>query len=590
VFKSVKGQAMQTNLVERFLEHCEQMPLQRAVTYIHKHKAIHLNWDQVKSRVDQIFSVLKSFKVSQGDRVVIMANTCKEWGFVDMACFALGAITVPIYHSSSSDDIELILNEVEPTLIFVDNDIALSKILNTSTGPRFPILGFQPLQSEHNQVFTLNQYIGKTDLNDKVVPIAISEEDVATIIYTSGTSGRPKGVTLTHRQVLSSVGDVFPLLEVSHEDVTLTFLPYSHILGRLELWGHYYCGYRIGYAQSIETLKRDMPIIKPTVIVGVPRVFEKIYFGVLAQIEISKLKKMIFSRAIDIGRKLDSIHQSKKSPGLWDSLRAQMAHRLVFDSIHSKLGGRLRFAVSGGAPLDPEIHHFFRACGLPILEGYGLTETTGPVFVNTLFENKAGFVGKAVGDVELRFAEDGEILVRSHKVMTGYFNQTQSSEQAFDDDGFFRTGDIGELDADGFLKITDRKKDLIKTAGGKFVAPQKLQNLFSTSPLISHVHIHGDRRKYIVALLTLDPQVSQSLAAEQSSLTQSISQNSYIQQEVRKVVAQVNSQLASHETIKRFHILEDDFSVESGELTPSLKMRRKIIDEKFKTTIDNLYQ
>jgi len=282
----------------------------------------------------------------------------------------------------------------------------------------------------------------------------------------------------------------------------------------------------------------------------------------------------------------------KKTPSILQAVQAQLAYQLVFSNIQQKLGGKLRFAVSGGAPLDPEIADFFASCGIPILEGYGLTESTAPIFINTLFENKNGYVGKAIGDVEIRFAEDNEILIRSKKIMKSYYKNEQATEKVMIDDGFFRTGDIGELSEDGFLKITDRKKDLIKTAGGKFIAPQKLQNLFATDPLVDHIHIHGDKKKYVVALITLNKDRLLQLAKKHHISSNDFSQltrSGTIHTEVRKVVAKVNSGLGSFESIKQFKILDHEFTIEDGQLTPSLKMKRKKIDERYNSEIDALY-
>ena len=582
------------NIVQSFMEHCEKNPLSSAVAYIHKSKVVELNWNQAKDRIAQIQNVLIHTGVQSQERVCIISNTCKEWGFVDMATMALGAVTVPIYHSSSPEEIHFIIEQTDPKIIFVENEIAYKKLLQSDLDlSQKTVIAFQPFKNSKSQPHFLADMISAyRDKESSLTSTNIKIDDVASLIYTSGTSGQPKGVVLTHRQLLSSVQDVFPMLEVTSEDRTLTFLPLSHVLGRLELWGHYYYGYTIGYARSIETLKKDLGLIRPTVLVGVPRIFEKIYFGITAQVEISKLKKYIFDRALDIGEDSQKLSEQKKVPSLFQALQKQLAHRLVYSPIKEKLGGQIRFAICGGAPLDSKIFAFFRACGITILEGYGLTETTGPVFVNTLFENRPSYVGKAVGDVKVRFEDDGEILIKSDKVMTGYFQNEEDTRAAFTADGFFRTGDIGELSEDGFLKITDRKKDLIKTAGGKFVAPQKLQRLFSTQPLIGHVHIHGDKKKFIVALLTLDTDATQKKIEELGVMNENLDlgKNKKILEEVRQIVAHVNQQLASHETIKRFHILNQDFSIETGELTPSLKMKRKVIDQKYADILEDLHR
>ena len=583
------------NLLKKLIEQKNIQPKGEAVQYFKRGNLYTLNWTQVYDRVEQLYWSLLNLGIKKGDRVAIYSNTCKEWGFIDLAVMACGAVTVPVYHSSHPDEVLHILKDCEPRLLFVENESQRKVVTQINSEINIEKTIFiNNFDCEDDSIFFMKNILNISG-NKMTLELAEQEilmEDLATIIYTSGTSGNPKGVCLKHEQIMSSVAEVFPLLGVTNTDKTLTFLPFSHVLGRMELWGHYFCGYSIGYAQSIDKIKRNLIEVKPTVIVGVPRIFEKIYFGIKAQVEISKLKQSIFSRAVKIGKMNTELRQNKKSPSFFQALKSQFAHQLVFSEIHSKMGGRLRFAISGGAPLDSEIADFFAACGLPVLEGYGLTETTGPIFVNTLFENMNGSVGKAIGDVKIKLAQDGEILVSSKKVMPCYFENEQATKDAMTEDGFFRTGDIGKLTDGGFLKITDRKKDLIKTAGGKFVAPQKLEKRFSKNPLIDHIHIHGDRKKYIVALITLNRDKVFQLKEEHKISSSDFSQltrSELIQTEVRKAVAQVNADLASHETIKRYHILDHNFSIEEGQLTPSLKMKRKVIDKQYQKQIDSLY-
>ncbi len=583
------------NLVQKLIDHNNRRPKRLAVQYFKRGHLYSLNWGQVYDRIEQLYHSLLDLGVQKGDRIAIYSDTCKEWGFSDLAVLACGAVTVPIYHSSHRSDIEVVLEETKPKVLFIQNESLYNNIKDCKDFSDIEhIIVFDSFSPHPPEIQTLQEIIDKPENRVSLKEAAghIELEDLATIIYTSGTSGRPKGVCLQHQQIISAVSDVFPLLGVTNTDKTLTFLPLSHILGRIELWGHFFCGYTLGYAESIEKIKRNLPIIKPTVIVGVPRIFEKIFYGIQAQVEISKLKQGLFSRALKIGREITQLKRQKKSPSFLQALESQVAYQLVYSKIQGRLGGNLRFAVSGGAPLDPEIADVFAACEIPILEGYGLTETTGPIFVNTLFENKSGCVGKAVGDVKVRFEDDGEILVKSDKVMLSYYKNEQANAEVFTEDGYFRTGDIGQLDDHGFLKITDRKKDLIKTAGGKFVAPQKLQNLFATDSLIGHIHIHGDKKKYIVALVTLEKDqlmyLKNKFKLSASDFSQ-LARSDKILAEVRKSIARVNAQLASFETIKRFEVLDHEFSVEDGQLTPSLKMKRKVIDERYKSQIDNLY-
>ena len=321
-----------------------------------------------------------------------------------------------------------------------------------------------------------------------------------------------------------------------------------------------------------------------------PRIFEKIYNGIVSQVETNLIKKKIFNWSVDRGREISQQKLKNKSISLVHLFQYKVAQRLVFNTIKQKMGGKLRFAMSGGAPLAKEIAEFFHSAGLLICEGYGLTETTAAVTVNSPLHYKFGSVGKPIGDVKIKFAEDKEILIQSQKVMKEYYNNPKATDEVFKD-GYFCTGDIGHLTEDGFLCITDRKKDLIKTAGGKYIAPQKLENLLKINPYISNVLIHGDQRKYVVALITLDSENVLQFARNQNipGDIAELSQHSAVRQLIREAVAEVNAQLPSFETIKNFDILPHDFTIESGELTPSLKVKRKICDQKYRDILDSLF-
>jgi long-chain acyl-CoA synthetase len=363
----------------------------------------------------------------------------------------------------------------------------------------------------------------------------------------------------------------------------LSFLPYAHVLGRVELWLHTYVGFTLNFAENIDRLKYNLLDVKPTVILGVPRIFEKIYAGILTETQSNPWRGYLFSML-----------ENNSSPIAGTPLdwpRKLLADRLVYSRLRAGLGGKLRFAVSGGAPLEPQIAEFFHRAGVLILEGYGLTETTAAITVNTPPAFEFGTVGKPLADVKIKLAEDGEILVKSDKVMKGYYQAEQATSEVFRD-GYFCTGDIGEWTEKGFLRITDRKKDLIKTAAGKYIAPQKLEGLLKLNPLISNALIHGDRKKYIVALVTLNESYVKRLASDQNwnyRGYKALVQSPEIQNLVRKAVAQVNTKLASFETIKHFSVLSHDFTVESGELTPSLKVKRRVCDQNYKALIESLY-
>lgn len=603
---------MADTITRRFLETAKRHPAKTAVRFPQSRSArntnwLELNWADYRKLVDSLAAGLQACGVRKGDRVAILANTRLEWAALDLAILGLGAVTVPIYPSSTLDDIAFILHDSQSKLLFVE-DLSVFKKMHSVLGresklrrpEKVVLIDSAPASDipSFTDATTLDemQVLGEKALkaSPSLYELAVNEvknDDVATIIYTSGTTGRPKGVVYTHMQAFSEVSEAFPLLGVSSNDVTLTFLPFAHVLGRIEIWGHALLGFTMGFAVSIDRLKQDFREIRPTIIVAVPRIFEKIHAGILAQADISPLRRKVFDWALETGREISRCKQEKRAIPLDIAVQYAAARKLVFDSIKERMGGRLRFAVSGGAPLSREIAEFFHAAGLLVLEGYGLTETTAAVCVNTPFDYRFGTVGKPIGDVKVQIADDGEILIKSRKVMREYLGDAESTKAVLKD-GWFHTGDIGEFDEQGHLRITDRKKDLIKTAGGKYVAPQRLEGLIKLSHYVSNVHIHGDNRKYCVALITLSWDTVSMWAKDQGlqlNSAKEASEHPKVKDLIRRAVADANAQLAPFETIKHFAILPNDFTIESGELTPSLKIKRKIVDERYMGVINALY-
>jgi long-chain acyl-CoA synthetase len=607
---------MADTIVRRFIETAKRHPNKTAVRFPQTTDSrtvnwLELNWTEYRQLVDSLAAGLQTHGVRKGDKVAILANTRLEWAALDLAILGLGAITVPIYPSSTQDDVSFILHDSHAKILFVEDLTVLRKLTsvfrpdsNLRRPEKVVLIESAPASETPTSGTTLTTTTSLDELQVKgsqalkasptLFELAVDEvriDDVATIIYTSGTTGRPKGVVHTHAQVFSEVSEAFPLLGVSSNDVTLTFLPFAHVLGRIEIWGHALLGFTMGYAVSIDRLKADFQEIRPTIIVAVPRVFEKIHAGIQSQAEISPIRRKVFDWALGVGREVSLCKQEKRAIPLETAIQYAGARKLVFDSIQERLGGRLRFAVCGGAPLSREIAEFFHAAGLLILEGYGLTETTAAVCVNTPFDYRFGSVGKPIGDVKIQIAGDGEILVKSKKVMREYLGDPEGTGAVLQD-GWFRTGDIGEFDEQGHLRITDRKKDLIKTAGGKYVAPQRLEGLVKLSHYISNVHIHGDNRKFCVALVTLSLDAISTWAKDNgvdSFQAAEVAKNSKVRELIRRAIADANAELASFETIKNFAILDKDFTVESGELTPSLKVKRKVVDERYRDLIESLY-
>jgi long-chain acyl-CoA synthetase len=559
-----------------------------------------LSWQDLYLQSENISASLIQLGVKKSDRVVILSNTRPEWVMLDMGIMGIGAITVPIYQSSVTEEIQFIIENCQPTVVFLENALQVKKWLSleTSLTASKKVICIEPYSELPDDLFSWEEFLdeGADQLNSNKAFLSdhieqLSVEDIATILYTSGTTGTPKGVVLTHTQIVSEVVEAFDLFDITEDDCSLTFLPYAHVLGRIEAWGSIYRGFTLAFAESIERIRFNLVEVKPTILVAVPRIFEKLYVAITTQVEANPLQSKVFGWALSVGKKVSDAQIQKKNITFVTLLQLQLAKKLVFNNLAEKLGGRLRFAISGGAPLDSDLAHFFHSAGLLLLEGYGLTETTAAVCVNTPLNYKFGTVGRPIGDVQIKIAEDGEVLVKSKKVMKEYYKNPEATKSVFVE-GYFATGDIGEITKDGYLKITDRKKDLIKTANGKYVAPQKIEGLLKVNRFISHSLIHGDKRKYIVALVTLnEPEVLAFAQAQNVSYQNfaSLSQNPLIHNEVKKIIAAVNSQLASHESIKNFAILPKDFTIEDGELTPSLKVKRKFCDQKYQKTIETLY-
>ncbi|MBX7231178.1 MAG: long-chain fatty acid--CoA ligase [Bdellovibrionales bacterium] len=559
-------------------------------------------WSEVYQICESLAGFLMHFGIGKKERVAIISNTRPEWLYCDFAIMGIGAVTVPIYQSQRIEEIIYILNNSEAKIVFVEDQNQYLKwtqmasqcphVLNvvmmskgTWSEPPENLISWESCLALGRQFMQDQPQSFENSISGQNL------EDWASLIYTSGTTGNPKGVVLTHLQIMSEMESIADVIHLNEKDISLSFLPYAHVLGRVESWASVYCGFTLAFAESIERLRVNLVDIRPTFLMAVPRIFEKLYGSIFTQMQSQPFKQKIFKWALPIGKQVFLYRSEKKTIPLHLLASYQLAEKLVFQSILNKFGGRLRFVVSGGAPLSVEIADFFYSVGLPIYEGYGLTETTAAIAVNTPLAYKLGTVGKPFKEVEIKIADDGEILVRSEKVMDRYYDLPKDTTRVFSE-GYFHTGDIGYLDQEGFLKITDRKKDLIKTSGGKYVAPQKLEGLLKLNPFISNALIYGDQQKYIVALITLQQKELLDFARKEGLSYQDpgmLTQNPRVKGYVQSLVTQVNRQLANYESIKNFSILPRDFSVDAGELTPSLKVKRKFCSEKFRSLLQQLY-
>jgi long-chain acyl-CoA synthetase len=563
-----------------------------------------LTWSEVGNLVRGMALGLVAIGVRRGDAVALLSASRAEWVQADMAILSAGGVTVPIYATYPPDLIAYIVNDAGAGTLIVENPAQLEKVLEVKgkMDRLERVVVIERYEGQAPFIVTWDQLrrLGgdkaetlKSDLAERVA--SVRPDDVATIVYTSGTTGPPKGVVQTHANHTAALAAVAEVTQVRAGEVHLLFLPLAHSFARLEAFMGVHVGLTTAFAESLETVAENLREVRPHFFCSVPRLFEKVYAKILAGVEGgSPLKKRIFFWALGVGREVSGLRQAGQPIPATLGFRHRLAHRLVFARLHQALGGRLRFAVSGGAPLAPEIAEFFHAADILILEGYGLTETCPVLTFNRIDRFKFGSVGQAIPGVELKIAEDGEILARGPNVATrGYLNQPEATAEAFRPDGWFHTGDIGQMDDEGFLYITDRKKDIIVTAGGANIAPQNIENLLKGDPLVSQAMVFGDRRPYPVALITLNPAETAKVAREHGLLVTdhaALTRHPAVVERVGRVVEAKNAALQSYARIKRFAVLPVDFTESAGELTPTQKIKRKVVAARYGDVIESLYQ
>ena len=550
-------------------------------------------WADAARRVDELAAGLLALGIRKGDAFGILASTRLEWALFDFALALVGAVTAPVYGNSSPRDCAYLLGHSEAVGVLVEDEVQLAKIAEVRAElPRLRhVLTFADLEELAARGRELSaEQPGALD----TAADAVGEDDLFTYIYTSGTTGPPKACMIRHRHyyTMASIIDQVDDLVVSN-DLLLLYLPLAHNFGRLMHLAGPYAGYTIAFCSDPYRAAEALLAVRPTVFPSVPRVFEKVYTSVRASLdEATGTRRLLADWALRVGRRASALRQAGRPLPPLLALQHRLADRLLFSKIKARLGGRLRIALSGGAPLAVEIAQFFHALDILVLEGYGLTECTTAASVNLPSRFRFGTVGPPVPGCEVRIAEDGELLVRSETVFAGYYKDEEATRAVLDEDGWLRTGDIGEIDADGFIRITDRKKDLIVTAGGKKIAPQNLENELKSSQLVSQALVVGDRRPYPVALLTLDAGEIAKWAAARGlpGGVPELASHPEVQALVQGIVDSVNRERSRFEQIKRFAVLPRDFSAEEDEVTPTLKLRRRICQEHFAEEIERLYR
>ncbi|MHB1194982.1 MAG: AMP-dependent synthetase/ligase [Longimicrobiales bacterium] len=559
----------------------------------------YISFNETLARARCVAGALDSRGIARGERVAIMSPNRLEWALADYGSLCAGVVDVPIYPTLTAPQVAYMLEDSGARIVFVPDKGQMAKALDAiaQCGRRVQVVVFDAPAELPDGVSSWADFMAQGAAHAaawhpgefRARALRMQPDDIATILYTSGTTGEPKGVMLTHANVGSNVMAASTVLYIDPQDSTVSFLPLSHILQRMVDYLFFLRGVPITHARAMATAIEDMRVLRPTVAVAVPRVYEKIHSTVM---QATGTKKKLIDWAVAVADRVAELRLAGRMPTGHLAMQFWLADSLVFSKVRAAMGGRMRWFVSGSAPLAPELNRFFYSIGLSILEGYGLTETSPVTNVNTEDHFRIGTVGKVVPGTEIRIAEDGEILVRGPQVMKGYWNRPEDTAQAIDADGWFYTGDIGELDEDGFLRITDRKKDLIVTAGGKNVAPQPIENRLKGNPFVEQAVLIGDRRKFISVLVVPDFAQLEAWARGQGITwadRRDLLSNAAVQRHMEGEVKRELKGLASFETPKRVALLEDEFSIGNGALTPTLKVKRKVIQERFRDIIEELY-
>ncbi len=550
-------------------------------------------------RVAGISKVLFELGVRAGDRVAIFAPNCPEWHVADFAVQGLGGLTVPVYFNESAERLAYILNDSGARAIFTVGEAQAREIDDSRANLKSieHIISVAPPEGLHGEILRYEMLIapaGSAEVGEyRTRSVDVSAEQLATIIYTSGTTGEPKGVMLSHSNIASNALDSLETYDFQPSDVALSFLPLAHVYERVMDYGYMFRGVSVAYLDKMETVAEALLEVHPTITSAVPRFFEKMYANIVEKgHREAGLKRAIFDWALRLSAKAAPWRAYGKSVSPPVRMQWRIADALVYSKIREGVGGRIRSFCSGGAPLATELAEFFWSVGLPVYQGYGLTETSPIVAANLPVANKVGTVGRPIPHVQVRIADDGEVLVKGTCVMQGYYRKPDQTKEVFTPDGWFCTGDIGKLDADGYLSITDRKKELLKTAGGKFVAPAPIENLLKTSPFIANVMVVGEKRKFVSVLIVPQGGAIEGEARKQGHELGGSGQagsDEWVRNLLSREIERLTAPLAQYEKPKRFAVLDRDFSYANDELTYTLKLKRRVIEQHYQDVIARLY-
>lgn len=590
-------------LAELFYRSAEKYDRPDALNYKNAGRWLSISSREMIERAESIAMGMVDLGLASGDRVAILAANSPAWTLTDAACQISGVVDVPVYTTLTPESVRYILDNSSAKVLFIDNKAAYDRIaselgecasiehlifFDEADGVVEGSISLATLERKGRELVTERS----TDQLGQMRSLR-KPGDVATLLYTSGTTGEPKGVMLSHDNIISNLIDTCEHYAFTDDDRPLSVLPLSHIFERSAMYLYIFNGMAVHYAESVEKVPDNLAEVKPTIFIGVPRIFEKVYAK--AKLKAARgggLKERIFDWAIGVAKDFAERKERNRPVPMMLSLKHRIADKLVYSKFREFFGGRLKFCITGGAAISDDIYLIFTGSGVPIMQGYGLTETSPVITSNNPRASRLGTVGKPIRNVRVRIAADGEIEALGPGVMLGYYNKPEANREAFTNDGWFRTGDIGEIDTDGFLKITDRKKELFKTSGGKYIAPTHIEQMIRSSRFVNQVVLIGNERKFASALIVPNFEMLDSYAKHKGF--QKMSPGEYCSDPrvidlIERQVAAATKGLAKYETVKKIALIEKEMTVDGGELTPTLKLRRRIIDEKYKPVIDQVY-